>query len=534
MNLPALAPQQSLPEDFEGKLFAFIDGFEEFNNESERTLGMFRDGFYEFMQEFMLLVTKAEDLNRTRQETIRDKLLGQTLDNVIDFTSQVGDLNQSISELFSGIQGNLGTVSGKIDGQYKSTLRMDRLLLQLDTICSTLSIVNSTLDSSNANLDAFVQEFRDLSSSIRQMMEDYSNQLLAAKASLDKGQGKMDGAMEAIAQIGENVSEVLPEVQGALLNVSESIIEVLQESRDTASDLRRGTQFVVFYVEAALLLAEVSKEARNAFQEIRSRPYTREEIEGLIAEQVSNLSSAMNDVILAYAPMWEFCDAAKDMVTRLSKTFSYIASDTEGTQQIQNLFSQLRERFGHIHSLKSLIDTVGDLPSELEPVSRNVAGMEGFVTDIEVANNSIRLLAANATIQASKLGESGDVIKVLCQGIQDIYTKFSIFAQDIQKATDNISSGIHVGEGSEWEGALGSMGMAAEGFSALGEDVQATEVDIQRMGNEFGGFEQNLAKMGPGFSECMTHIKSFVPKLQKQCFALIDLGKGIRVNFIIS
>ena len=81
----------------------------------------------------------------------------------------------------------------------------------------------------------------------------------------------------------------------------------------------------------------------------------------------------------------------------------------------------------------------------LEAVSRDVAGAERCVAQIEKINTKTRYLALNASIEASRSGEAGAAFRVIAREIKDLSRATEETSQQVRERISSVTRGVRNG-----------------------------------------------------------------------------------------
>lgn len=388
---------------------------------------------------------------------------------------------QEISRKLSGLMNTYSTEAGEFSLNDLRPLA-DRATSQLESFNDySLKAVASleTLETPLASLPEFLRNFDRLVSRLRKMG------IVARIEASRLGDGGRDFVRlaEAVTSLGDQITSKAKNVYGYIRGVNEVIRVNRSRMREMVGSHGSVSRQVSQYMESNLTILTNKRESiresgssisamsesatvsvNKIVQSIQYHDITRQQVDHIIKALATVLSL---DSIIDVIPVCEiqaaqlkrvgteFGIAVETIAASLRELSGDVASMLEETVKITGSSSQAGRTF--IDDVESGLEivsatmmgdqvTVENLSSSIRQIGENVRKMKSFMDEMADIGSEIELLALNSRIKAAKAGGDGATLGVIAESIEklsiatlglvdDVIERMSIMVS----ASDNLS-----------------------------------------------------------------------------------------------
>ncbi|MFZ0930202.1 MAG: hypothetical protein WAN11_16470 [Syntrophobacteraceae bacterium] len=321
--------------------------------------------------------------------------------------------SQQYAEALDGILQTLGGVSRSLAGFNKS-------VLTLGVFCTSVRIESARLGSSDIGFDTLADDINKLAVDIAARSTTIINRLDSITALI-----RMDlsSVRELETTQRSKIRTIIAQTQSSL----ETLVEKHQIS--DAAARRIGSRYVEFSRKIGEIVSSVQfhditrqqmEHAATALKrQIDFGSPDRTATRGIIELQAIQLRFAGGKLVEAVNGIVEhLCAAARDISEISSESLAVAGSSGD---EKDSFLCGIEERLSSINAaLHNYGHAKSQLASSMGSITASMTEMTGFVDDIERIGIAIKLIALNAVVKASHIGETGAALGVLAVSIHQL------------------------------------------------------------------------------------------------------------------
>jgi methyl-accepting chemotaxis protein len=475
---------------------------------------------------------------RNRSNTIAEKasavtslMAGAELSAAID---TLGRYQEKIGASDSGTCESVDALFGILEKfkEIRSPLQsLVKIVKYLDVICVIMKIENARFVDTETGFATVAKGLKDIGVVIRGKSEDLGNRSESITAEIVKALQSVRRNEQLQNQNSKVMLGCILDSLDPLQNKRKASASALNELSSLCQSITRSVSTIVASLQFHDITRQRIEHSSNALREIKNcSPHEKQlhwekqlaDAAGICRLQAAQLSQAREDLSGAVHSL-------KESLSSLSQEIGQILGET---RKIAGASGESGESFlGEIKKgLASLRDDSAEylrLKKEISTAIASVAGaveeISSFAREIKEIGTGMRIMAMNASVNASRIGDEGRSLGVLAKEIQDLASETVI---QIEKVADALKIMIASAQNLSNDDEKASVDRMA-GISRLNAEIEALDANLQGIDSQTSLALQEIESLGALLSKdvdaAIAEFKSpdaFMHAIENACASL--------------
>ncbi|MBI9012748.1 MAG: hypothetical protein JEZ08_11005 [Clostridiales bacterium] len=182
------------------------------------------------------------------------------------------------------------------------------------------------------------------------------------------------------------------------------------------------------------LLAELEIQSKEMYITQEKTNKTNNALSETISSVTRYVDDVQNDIILLDDEMIELHAKSSDLLSKSSEITEHSKKSYRNYQTGNEIVTSLSQSVSNLDSvLKKILISIDIEQNHIEELSKNLSEVDVLKTRVESVSNEIDLLALNASIEASRVGEAGRGFAVVANEIKKLSLESHEATSDMAK-----------------------------------------------------------------------------------------------------
>ncbi len=492
-----------LSENLEKNYKTWMELLEKYSSDIDSVNKSTENEFLSIGSKLMELSSMADKMSGECSSAV-NLIAGQEMINSIEGLGNLSDsmeryLKDSDIDLQKSSK-NLEHIKHMLDSICKPMEGFKKIVKVLKMMAISTRIESARLGRSDAGFNTLADDIKKLAARIATKSSDITEQ---SKVMSDIIGETMSGVVmleteqhKQIINILNNVRTSLSSLQDMNINSSSAANNILLQSQNICTNIGEVVMSIQFHDITRQQIEHVVSALNDARkwikEEIQNRGRSGEEFTGRIRYicelQRAQLAYSLKEFVEAVNRIKENLQDIDKHITAMSEEIKSTVGDIDRTGS--SFLGDIEKGLNSvISSLLKSEDTHRNVSNSMSSGAAKVKQMCSFAGDIEQTGKEIELIALNARIKATHIGESGAAMGAIAEAIQ-------------QLSLDSRSQTVSVLD------FLNNISEASEHLSKNTFEVNKEYNDIDNMVRELKALVNSLRKMNENIIVLMTHLNT--------------------------